>query len=178
LSPNPGLPFGFGWLKLSAPRYLTWACLRDRDTGFTFLFLNSHLDNNPINKENSAPLIFKTFGPHAAQMPMIFTGDFNTNPTTDRYVRLQKGYEEEVIFHNTADLAAQRVQRLYDSSGPEGILGEFQNFEHMIDHIFLAGPVRKDVLQWVVDENRYGPDQRPASDHSALFAEIRMEILP
>ncbi|HOC67715.1 MAG TPA: endonuclease/exonuclease/phosphatase family protein [Candidatus Hydrogenedentes bacterium] len=174
LSPNPKLPFGFGWLKLSAPRYLTWVCLRDRDTGFTFLFLNSHLDNNPLNKENSAPLIFKTFGPHAAQMPMIFTGDFNTNPTTDRYEVLRKGDGEDVVFHNSADIAARRVQRL----GSTGDGTEFTAFEHTIDHIFLAGPAKKEVLNWVVNNNVYGPEQRSPSDHPAIFAEVRFESLP
>ena len=178
LSPNPGLPFGFGWLKLSAPRYLTWACLRDRDNGFTFLFMNSHFDNNPLNKETTAPLIYKTFSPISTHMPIIFTGDLNTNATTERYDVLQKGYSSEVIFHNAADITARRVQRLYDKTGSPDSVAEFLNFEHMIDHIFLAGPVRKEVLQWVVDENRYGPDWRPASDHPALFAEIRLELLP
>ncbi len=178
LSPNPGLPFGFGWLKLSAPRYLTWACLRDRDTGFTFLFMNSHLDNNPLNKESSAPLIFKTFSPHAKHMPIIFTGDFNTNPTVDRYSVLQNGYTENTVFHNTADLTERRAHRLCAAAGMDGPETDFSRFEHTIDHIFLAGPGEKEVLQWVVDENLYGPEQRRASDHPAVFAEVQMVLEP
>ncbi len=179
LSPNPELPFGFGWLKLSAPRYLTWACLRDRNNGFTFLFMNSHLDNNPLNKESSAPLIFSRFSPVSEQMPIIFTGDFNTSPTTERYNVLRKGYSENVVFHNAADITARQAECIYTADTlPPDKLADFQHFEHTIDHIFLAGPVKKEVLRWVVDRNIYGEPQRQASDHPAIFAEIRLTLSP
>ena len=179
LSPKPNLPFGFSWINLSAPRYLTWAMMRDLHNGFTFLFMNSHVDNNTLNKENSAPLIFKTFSPHAERMPVIFTGDFNTNPTTDRYHVFKKGHTDAVVFHNTADLVDFREIQVYspETAGPVGT-AEFDRFEHMIDHIFLAGPVEKEVLQWVADWNTYGDLQRNASDHPALFAVVRMTLLP
>lgn len=175
LSPNPGVPFGFSWLKLSAPRYLSWACLRDRNSGFTFLFLNSHLDNNPLNKESSAPLIFNTFSPHAGRMPVIFTGDFNTNATTTRYSVLQKGHSDKIVFQNAADIVPRRELQVYPPGGDEpASTTDFERFEHTIDHIFLAGPVEKEVLRWIVDENFYGNPPREASDHPAIFAEIRM----
>lgn len=177
LSPNPGLPFGFSWLKLSAPRYLTWACLRDLHTGFTFLFLNSHLDNNTLNKESSAPLIYKTFSAHAERLPIIFTGDFNTNPTTTRYTVLQQGHDGVQVFHNAADIAAQREVQVYLPGNDEpSSTGAFDRFEHMIDHIFVAGPTSTEVLRWVVDENLYGEPLRQASDHPALYAELRMTL--
>lgn len=177
LSPNPGLPFGFAWLKLSAPRYLTWACLRDLHTGFTFLFLNSHLDNNPLNKETSAPLIYEAFSAHAKRLPIIFTGDFNTNSTTQRYARLQKGNEGVLVFHDTADIVVQREVQVYQPGSDEPTsTSVFTRCEHMIDHIFIAGPGSNEVLRWVVDENLYGEPQRQASDHPALYAELRMTL--
>lgn len=174
LSPNPGLPFGFGWLKLSAPRYLSWACLRDRANGFTFLFLNSHLDNNPLNKENSAPLIFDTFSPHAQTLPILFTGDFNTDATTTRYSMLQTGGHEETVFQDAAFLSPRLELQVYkpDSTNPVATT-DFQAFEHTIDHIFLAGPDEKTVTRWIIDYNTYGEEQRDASDHPALYAEVR-----
>ncbi|NLV44017.1 MAG: hypothetical protein GXY07_05915 [Candidatus Hydrogenedentes bacterium] len=174
LSPNPGLPFGFGWLKLSAPRYLSWACLRDRFNGFTFLFLNSHLDNNTLNKESSAPLIFNTFSPHAARLPVIFTGDFNTNATTERYGVLQKGGTDEVIFQDAAFLAPRLELQVYDPASADPVATtDFQMFEHTIDHIFLAGPLQSDVIRWVIDYNTYGKEQKEASDHPAVYAELQ-----
>jgi endonuclease/exonuclease/phosphatase family metal-dependent hydrolase len=191
LSPNPGLPFGFGWLKLSAPRYLTWAYLRDRHNGFTFLFMNTHLDNNPMNKEASAPLIFKTFAPYAERMPIIFTGDFNTNPTTERYTVLRQGTGEQAtgritvlrqgtgnqtIFFNAADIVQKQEMQLYqEGTAIPADRTYFTNFMNTIDHIFLAGPVEKEVREWVVDYNEYDVGQR-ASDHPAVFAKIQLTL--
>ncbi len=177
LSPKPHLPFAFPWKPLSAPRYVTWAYLRDRHNGFSFLFMNSHVDNNSINKETSAPIIFDTFSQYAQRMPVIFTGDFNTNPTHDRYQVFQRGYGDEIIFVNTADLTPEREMTLYasDSSRPVGT-GPFEGFDHTIDHIFLAGPMEKIVSRWVVDHNRYGEKQRPASDHPAVYAEVSLKL--
>ena len=178
LSPKPHLPFAFPWKPLSAPRYVTWAYLRDQHNGFAFLFLNSHLDNNPENKETCAPILFDTFSAYAKRMPIIFTGDFNTNPTHDRYTVLQQGMSDEIVFVNTADLASNREMVVYaaDVSGPAGT-ALFEDFHHTIDHIFLAGPVDKTVLRWVVDHNRYGPEQRRASDHPAVYSEVLLTLL-
>jgi endonuclease/exonuclease/phosphatase family metal-dependent hydrolase len=177
LSPKPWLPFGFSWLRLSAPRYLTWAHLSDRRSGFAFLFMNSHVDNNPINKEAAAGLIFEVFSKYARRMPVIFTGDFNTNPTTDRYQVFQQGAGDEIVFFNTADLAPERSMQPYISNGQDtGDLVPFEQFEHMIDHIFVAGPLQKEVFSWIVDYNTYGSPQRDASDHPALFSELRLTL--
>ena len=179
LSPNSRLPFGFSWIKLSAPRYLTWALLRDRHNGFTFLFMNSHVDNNNLNKDSSAPLIFRTFAPHAARMPVIFTGDFNTNPTTDRYDVFRRGDGTENVFINAADIVEAREMQVYEAGHTLPVAtADFDRFEHTIDHIFLAGPVEKEVYRWIVDYNTYGELQRPASDHPAIFAEVQLTLTP
>lgn len=179
LSPNHNLPFAFAWKPLSMPRYVTWAYLRDKQSGFSFLFLNSHFDNNPLNKDTTAPIVFDTFSAYAKQMPMIFTGDFNTNPTTDRYDALQRGTGDEIVFVNTADLVEQRELVLYspETPGPVGTT-TFESFDHSIDHIFLAGPVEMEVSRWMMDYNNYGADQRAASDHPALYSEVQLRLRP
>ena len=177
LSPTPHLPFGFPWKPLSMPRYVSWAFLRDRENGFTFLYMNSHVDNNPLNKDNSAPLVFDVFAPHAYRMPVIFTGDFNTNATTERYQVFQRGPGDDIVFVNAADLAPALELQQYTPEQAEPVdTVPFDRFEHMIDHVFLAGPVEKEVLRWVVDYNTYGDAQRPASDHPAVYSEIRLSL--
>lgn len=177
LSPTPHLPFGFGWVPLSMPRYVSWALLRDRHNGFTFLFMNSHVDNHTVNKDNSAVLIYDEFSRHARHMPVIFTGDFNTNPTNERYRVFQGGDAGDVLFVNAADIAPALELQQYapEQTEPVGVV-PFERFEHMIDHILVAGPVEKDVLRWVVDYNTYGEAQRPASDHPAVFSKLRLTL--
>jgi len=179
LSPTPHLPFGFAWKPLSAPRYITWAYLRDRQNGFSFLFVNTHMDNNPENKETAAPIVFETFSEYAKRMPMIFTGDFNTNPTTERYNVLQRGQGDDIIFVNAADLVPMRELVTY-AAGNDGPTGTvlFETLDHTIDHIFLAGPADMEVSRWMVDHNRYGSEQRPASDHPAVYAELQFTLQP
>lgn len=179
LSPTPHLPFGFAWKPLSAPRYVTWAYLRDRQNGFSFLFVNTHMDNNPENKDTCAPIVFETFSTYAKHMPMIFTGDFNTNPTHDRYDVLQRGQGDEIVFVNAADLAPTRELVTYaaDIDGPTGTT-LLDTLDHTIDHIFLAGPANMDVSRWMVDHNRYGKAQRPASDHPAVYSELQFVLRP
>lgn len=179
LSPTPHLPFGFAWKPLSAPRYVTWAYLRDRQNGFSFLFVNTHMDNNPENKDTCAPIVFETFSAYSKRMPLIFTGDFNTNPTHDRYEVLQRGQGDEIVFVNAADLVPMREAVTYasDTDGPTGTT-LFETLDHTIDHIFLAGPVDMDVSRWMIDRNRYGEAQRPASDHPAVYAEVQFMLHP
>lgn len=175
LNPKHNLPFGFAWLKLSVPRYVCWACLRDKKTGFTFLFMNSHFDNNSTNKETTAPLVYEHFAKHAKQLPIIFTGDFNTNPTTERYGRLMSGNEGVQVFQNSADLVSVREMQAYEKGEPLP-RAPFPAFNDAIEHIFVAGPAEIAVNEWVMDYNSYGDPQRDASDHPALFAVLRFDL--
>ena len=171
LSPTPTIPLARAW-KLSYPRYVNWACLRQKKDGFTFLFLNTHFDNAGKNKEPSALLYSKTFGPMAATLPIIATGDFNTDPTTERYKNILGG-----VFEDTANLAVKKdiVNNLpvnLDAPDKDILLGP----EHAIDHILLAGPGKKEVARWAIDSTTYGSHYRRPSDHPAVYAEVNLSI--
>ncbi|MFA7693409.1 MAG: hypothetical protein GX117_15150 [Candidatus Hydrogenedentes bacterium] len=173
LSPKPGLPFGFGWLKLSMPRYVCWACLRDRSNGFTFLFLNSHFDNNGVNKKETGQLVHDSFGPHAERLPILFTGDFNINPTTDYYAALQRGGTDTVTFVNAADLVPRLEMQEYVPGSPDPVnTVDFPFFNRAIEHLFVTGPLPATVNRWIMDYNIYGEAQKWASDHPALYVEL------
>jgi len=174
LNPNPTLPFGWAWLWQSMPRYVTWIWLREVETGFVFLFTNTHFDNNHPNRVASTLLFNEMLGEAADAYPTIAVGDFNTEPTTARYADLQHG--DPPRFVNAHDLAA-------DPSFPsfEGLdlapraLGRYEHFDNIIDHIFIAGPVEVEVTEWLVDANLYDGNER-ASDHPAVFAEVTLRI--
>lgn len=173
--PTPDIPFAFEWRKLAMPRYLNWVHLRQKDNGFEFLYMNTHFDNAGVNKEPTALLVNKTFAPHAKRLPIIFTGDFNTNRTDKpRYHHIQCGEGSEMVFTDAMDMAPK----------PEEIpaLGTFdgrddrpKSLNEVIDHIFLAGPGRNEVQRWVVDSRRYGAgEDKSQSDHPAVFAIVNL----
>lgn len=176
LNPKHNLPFAFGWKRLSMPRYMAWACLRDKSTGFTFLFMNSHFDNNGVNKETAAPLVYKHFGKHAERLPIIFTGDFNVDPRSERYESLLSGTEGVKIFTSAAELAPALEMQLYTAGERRPELVPFERLDHAIEHILLAGPGKVSVGEWIMDYNSYGDPQQDASDHPALFATLRFDM--
>ena len=174
LNPNPALPFGWAWRWQSMPRYVTWIWLREVETGFVFLYTNTHFDNNAPNKEAAALLFNDMLAETADFYPIISTGDFNTEPTSQRYANLRHG--DPPRFVNTHDLAPAPAFPDFDAldlaTPPPG---RYQQFESLIDHIFVAGPIEAEVREWRVDANLYGDGQR-ASDHPAVFAELILRI--
>jgi endonuclease/exonuclease/phosphatase family metal-dependent hydrolase len=170
--PTPDIPFAYEWRRLSMPRYLNWVHLRQKDNGFEFLYMNTHFDNAGVNKDPSALLVNKTFGPHAKRLPIIFTGDFNTKRSENpRYHNIMFGDGTEAVFKDALDLAAkpEELPALATSDGKRD--DRPKTLDDVIDHIFLAGPGKNEVQRWVVDSRRYGSGaDKSQSDHPAVFA--------
>ncbi|NLN92558.1 MAG: hypothetical protein GX130_04505 [Candidatus Hydrogenedens sp.] len=176
LNPKHNLPFGFGWLRLSMPRYACWACLRDKSNGFTFLFMNSHFDNNSLNKDTTAPIMYDNFAKHGERLPIVFTGDFNTDLRAERYEKLLSGTEGVKVFTNAADLAPALEMQLYTAGERNTERESFTAYDQAIEHILVAGPGEVSVGEWIMDYNSYGDPQQDASDHPALFATLRFDL--
>jgi len=174
LNPNFRLPFGYGWKPLSMPRYVNWVRLRNRENGFEFLFVNTHFDNNSPNKEPSAVLVHEVMRTPALHLPIVMTGDFNTQGDTQRYQNLVRGNETEPLLKEAAELAT--VRQLVPPAFPDEppVSAPPDLFMQQIDHIFLGGPGKWEVTRWAVDTRAGGAarDIKP-SDHPAVFAEIR-----
>lgn len=82
LSEKPGVP-GFRSWKSRHPRIATWGLFRDKKTGKTFLYYNTHLDNySEEARINGIKLLMKHASEKAAKTPLILTGDFNARPET------------------------------------------------------------------------------------------------
>jgi endonuclease/exonuclease/phosphatase family metal-dependent hydrolase len=176
LSPKPTLPFALAW-KASMPRYVNWAYMRQKKDGFLFLYLNTHFDNATVNKEPAAVLFAKTFNPIAAKMPVIVTGDFNTNSTTQRYKNIIG--EGPGKLEDTYDLApSKELLNEPASKGKEREMDGYDNALMAIDHIFVGGPGKKEVFRWVIDSTLYGPDKKSPSDHPSVFAEFNLGLRP
>ena len=75
-----------GWDAV-LPRICTWGEFRDKQTGFTFLFFNLHMDHVGVQaRAESAKLILgEDQGVPQGKLPAILTGRFQRGPTSESY---------------------------------------------------------------------------------------------
>ena len=170
LSPTPEEPLSVGFSGgPQLARVVAWGRFHDASSGREFVFSTTHFDNNPPSQERSAPLFLERTAPWAATLPVVATGDFNSRPDSVAYGLLTEGAEAGG-FHmaDTFDLAETW----------EALDGEVDqppyDTEARIDHVFVAGAVWR-CPRWVVDRQRYGPDELFPSDHRAIVAELLLE---
>lgn len=85
LSTTPEVPGSKSW-DTSITRMVTWAKLRDRHSGQTLVYLNTHWDHRGAQARlESAKLMRDWIAQHAADLPVIITGDFNTTEDIEPY---------------------------------------------------------------------------------------------
>lgn len=83
LSETPEVPRSKGW-DAALPRIATWGRFRDRASGDTILYLNTHFDHRgPRARAESARLLKRWLAENAGTLPVIMTGDLNTTPDTE-----------------------------------------------------------------------------------------------
>ncbi len=83
LSETPEVPGRRGW-GAACPRVCSWARLRDRGTGRTFCFANTHTDHvSALARKNGMLLIIERMKEFGAGDPIVFTGDHNCNETEE-----------------------------------------------------------------------------------------------
>ncbi len=88
LSMTPDLPGSKSW-DSSLPRIVTWARLQDNVAGKSLMYLNTHWDHRgPAARLESAALIRKWIQEHAAELPVIITGDFNDIPMSPAHQKI------------------------------------------------------------------------------------------
>jgi endonuclease/exonuclease/phosphatase family metal-dependent hydrolase len=160
LGPNPELPMSLGFSPLAMIRYSNWVLLREKSTGFTFMFVNTHFDNAGKNKEPSAVLFHDRIARLTAGLPMIVSGDFNTTANTERYNRFTGKNEHQQLLENTYDISENQP------------VGESKSHpDQLIDHILAGGPCKVEVDQWLVDTRKLKNGQ-PMSDHNPVFVRL------
>jgi endonuclease/exonuclease/phosphatase family metal-dependent hydrolase len=161
LSPTPDLPMSLGFKKLGMVRYANWALLRDKASGFSFMFVNTHFDNAGVNKEPASALFRERIAKLAQGLPLIVTGDFNTKASeTERYGRFSGTDVQPPLLQNAYTLAHEPAvdSKLHPNQ--------------RIDHILAGGPCKVEATQWRVDTRPLRNGQ-PMSDHDPIFAQLR-----
>jgi len=165
LSDTPEVPASTSWGNRTR-RMVTSVAFRDRQTGITFDFVNTHFDHEvPVARVRSAQLIRERLGKVNSPF-VLLVGDFNTNAESNPVYDALTG---EGFLKDTWTEAAKRIG--------EGI-ATFNGFQAIrtngarIDWILTRGNVRVDSTEIVTTR----PDGKWPSDHFPVVS--RMVLMP
>lgn len=152
LSPTPDKP-GPGW-DANLNRICTWMQLQDLKTNKKFFLFNTHFDHQGMEaRRQSAKLILDKIKSIAGNEPVILTGDFNGDHTTEWYQSLA----------NSSQLADTygMVRHPYAPTGSFNAFGHNLHHKSIIDHIFVTKQFK--VKKWGVLTDSY--EGKFPSDH-------------
>lgn len=160
LSPTPERPsIGFGNV---APRAVLWAQLQHRAAGVSFICFNTHIDHRcPDPMVALCRQRFANFLP--LNVPLIFLGDFNFNPTTANFALLRHDGWQDANTAAAAAAAAEAAQPTFLFDTPHLMPGG------RIDHILYRGEQLVPQLWTRLISPQ--PTQR-LSDHDPVLAQF------
>ncbi len=146
-------------------RICSWAVLKDKETGFTFGFFNSHWDHiSYISRNKSAKLLLEKIEEYAPDIPVIITGDFNCKANTVAYKTLVDAefVDSMYVSAETSDIGTYHG---YTKKTTEG--------ELPIDHILF-----KDAYGFANSYNVITDmyDGQYPSDHFPIVSEITLYV--
>lgn len=157
LSETPEIPGSSSW-NTDLPRMATWALFERRSDKRRFYLFNTHFahrDQDEAAREHSARVILSRIATLPAGIPVVVTGDFNSDPDNGTY---------RTLTAVLGDARAHATKR----QGPEKTFQDFTTHPtRRIDWILFRGltPTRFSTL-----------DQRPGgvlpSDHYPVLAEL------
>lgn len=160
LAEDPTKPV-LGW-DAECKRICTWGHFKDKVTKHTFYFFNTHMDHIGIvaRREGARLIIKKMQEVMSAKDPVILTGDFNVDQTSEPYqVFTQSGFLKDSYV-----AAAHRFAPI----------GTFNNFDAQlyttsrIDHIFVSNSLNVD--RYAVRTDCYWEPLQTAEEKKAASA--------
>lgn len=165
LSPTPEVPGSKGW-DAAIERVATWGRFRDRRTGCTYVHLNTHFDHiGEQARQESARLIRQRLADLARGLPVLVTGDLNSEPSSVAY----RVFTRDTIAGSMPLRDAFHVSK--DAHyGPSSTWTAFRAIEpgRRIDYVFVSEPIP--VLQHGILTDRW--DDRFPSDHLPVVAAL------
>ena len=163
LSKTPG-KVSVGW-DAALPRVCTYGLFEIIETGHRFWAFNTHFEH--IGKKariNSAVLILKKIKAlNKEGLPVILTGDFNTDPASEPYKTI------------TGQMVDAKIADKSMTMGPDGTFNGFDAGKpaaERIDFIFTSKTGTSILNYNVLREHK---DKLFASDHYPVVAEIRVD---
>lgn len=153
-----------GW-DAAYNRVCTYGLFKDKTTKTFFWVFNTHLDHmgEEARTKGIALILSKIKEVNTKNYPVIFMGDFNSEPETERIINLKKE------MNDSREISEQK---------PFGPSGSFNNFIHnepvtkLIDYIFLSKNNVKVLKYAILSDSK---DLKYPSDHLPIFAEIKIK---
>ena len=152
-----------GW-DAACNRVCTFALFEDLKSNKSFWVFNTHLDHiGEVARTKGIELILsKIEAVNNQKLPLIFMGDFNSEPNENRIIELKK------IMNDSRELSVEK---------PFGPFGTFNNFQYnepatkQIDYIFLSKNSSFIVNKYAVLTD--SKNLRFPSDHFPVYIEMK-----
>ncbi len=150
-------------------RTCTWALLENKETGFRYVHMNTHLDwmNMEVNKIQVAMIREQIERFEAMGYPVLATGDYNCDEGTASYLEMLKSdviADSKHVAEKTMNLGTYPSYGQYDVT-----------VEKPIDYVFVTKDMMTVHEYKVIDEK---PDGAYVSDHNGLFVHATVSALP
>jgi endonuclease/exonuclease/phosphatase family metal-dependent hydrolase len=159
LSETPDKP-GFGW-DARINRICSWVQLKDKTSGQSFFCFNVHFDHQGMMaRKESSKLLLSKMQSISGKDPVILTGDFNGDHTTEWYQTLASSGIIKDSF--------REVQYPYVNNGSFQNFGRNFNTNDIIDHIFISSHFN--TKRWGVLTDSYSG--KFPSDHFPILTEL------
>lgn len=151
-----------GW-DAACHRVCTYALFQEAKTNQFFWVFNTHLDHiGEQARTKGIELILAQINQlNTLNYPVIFMGDFNSEPQEERIVALKK------VMYDTREVSIDK---------PFGPVGTFNNFEHdksvtaLIDYIFISKESNLKVKKYAILSD--SKDLKYPSDHLPVYVEM------
>ncbi len=166
LSPTPDVVGSRGW-DAALERIATWGRFRDRRTGCAFLMLNTHFDHvGEVARQQSARVIRERLLTLAGPLPVVVTGDLNSDPASGGYRVLTR----DTIPNAIAPLLDGFAHSVSGHYGPTSSWTAFKAIEpgRRIDYVMVSPGVT--VLSHGILPDSW--DGRFPSDHLPVLATV------
>ncbi|MFA5299245.1 MAG: endonuclease/exonuclease/phosphatase family protein [Lutibacter sp.] len=161
LSETPNI-ISKGW-DAAYNRVCTYALLKDKKSKKNIWVFNTHLDNiGEVARTKGIQLILSKIAElNTKNYPVIFMGDFNSEPTSEIIIALKKA------MNDTREISKEK---------PFGPSGTFNNFKHnepvtlLIDYIFVSKNNKLKVEKFAVLSD--SKDLKYPSDHLPIYVKL------
>lgn len=119
-----------GW-DAALPRICSWGSFQEIKTGYKFYYFNLHMDHiGVVARRESAKLVLTKIKAIAGTAPVIFSGDFNVDQTSDSYAVINTS--------GTLKDAYELSPIKYAENGTFNDFNADTKTTSRIDHIFLT----------------------------------------
>ena len=163
LSETPDQPGSKSW-DTACTRMATRIKFHHPRTGRFFVYVNTHLDHqSEPARQNGVGVIDAHLAPYAGDLPVVFTGDFNSSAGKSRAyeIALEKGFKDSWV--------EAPVKK-----GPTITFGAFKapkpDLDERIDWILYRGNVQVLECETVI----YNENGRYPTDHFPVFGILRL----